>query len=115
MNPPRYRVSSWDCCVSGFERLRTQREFILVAYPDNRAGWRVIMGELQRDIESCDRGDSFDYAAAHECVKAWARNEFRPLMRGRTLSRALGADFARFDGAAGEPCVFFLYVEDSQA
>lgn len=68
---PIYRINSADCCVDGFERLRSQSEFILLAYPDREATADSILAELVADLDSCDRPDGFGYEAAERALRGW--------------------------------------------
>ena len=74
-----YSVTSFDACVPGYERLRSNSEFILVAYPRPQWGKRAMMRAFLEDMESVSRPDGFDYRAARQAVRAW----FRDVKAGR--------------------------------
>lgn len=66
-----YEVTSMDICCQGFERLRNQSEFLLVAYPDAKATPDSLMAEWLSDIQACARPDAFDYDAAESAVRTY--------------------------------------------
>lgn len=106
--PPRYEVQSFDVCISGYERLRSPAEFILVAYPRPQWGARALRDAWLDDLRVCDRGDSFDYDAARRAVRAWCADLAKRLRaKGGTLGRALGG----FDSGENG-CAAFLYIRD---
>lgn len=109
---PRYRVTSFDVCWSGFERLRSPAEFILIAYPNGRSGWRTVRDEWLRDLDSCDRGEGFDLAAARREVCRYSA-ALRQIWQGKR--NPMGIERSRRGDDSGESITAFLYVRDSWA
>lgn len=66
-----YSVTGRDCCAEGFERLRSQAEFILLAYPGRDSTADSILAELEADLDSVMRPDGFDYEAAERALREW--------------------------------------------
>jgi hypothetical protein len=54
------------------ERLRSQDEFILIAYPSGPDSVAAVLRELAADLQSCGRPDGFDYQAARDAITNWA-------------------------------------------
>ena len=63
MTYPRYEVTTFDVCAAGMERLRNQDEFILVSYIFADTDSADLLADWKADVQCCDRGDTFDYAA----------------------------------------------------
>lgn len=106
--PNRYKVTTFDVCVSGFERLRNRDEFILLAYPHPAATADELAEEWIRDIQSCAREDGFDYDSAYACVTAWARD---PANVARV--RSVCADLEPPDENEESELNAYLYLADS--
>jgi len=70
------KVNSCDISVQGFERLRTNDEFILAAPIDCEAMPEAVLESLLCDLAHCDRGDDFDWPGAEHCVKSWLANNW---------------------------------------
>lgn len=105
---PRYTVTTFDVCCSGAERLRNRDEFILLAYPDGRSGAGVLREQWIADLNTCDRGPDFDYAAARREIGRFCA-DLRRAWKGKRNPMDLGP---RPDG---EECVTaFLYVRDNK-
>lgn len=102
----RYQVTSLDCSAEGMERLRSQSEFIALAYAGADATPEDILRELREDLDSCDRGDSFDFDAAREAIQDWSKNGGLSLISWEL--RAL----AGFNFEEDSPA-FRLYVRDN--
>jgi hypothetical protein len=103
-----YTVNNYDVCAAGYERLRSNSEFILHAYVDANSGIEDIRSQLLSDIQCCDRFDGFDYDAARQCVN--------------TLCDELAPSFATANPFSLEPvasdvdddsgvCGFYVYVQ----
>lgn len=78
----RYVVTTCDYAAPGMERLRSRDEFILGAFPSTREGWRGIGRQWESDLQSCDRPEGFDYAAARKCIRDFVEVKSRE-SRGR--------------------------------
>jgi hypothetical protein len=106
----RYRVTTFDVCAPGFERLRSESEFILCAYPNGRSGWRTLRDEWLADLRGADRGEGFDFAAARREVCRYAAELRREWAGKRNPMRIQPAP--RGDDS-GESITAYLYVRDS--
>jgi hypothetical protein len=106
----RYSVTTLDLCVQGFERLRSNREFILTAYPGQYSLPEEIVESLREDIQSCMRPDDFDFDAAREAVDSYFDEGTRALL-AREL---LGIDWPEEEPEISDfPLTLFLYVRDN--
>ena len=94
-----YEVTSLEYCTPGMERLRNRDEFILIAYPSPRAGWPQLIAQWCDDLQTCEREDGFDYAAARAAIRA--------AFKGRKGRNPLRAERASYDY---EPTPALLYV-----
>lgn len=103
---PRYSVTLFEPCAAGFERWRTEAEFLLVAHVDRRAGWRTMRDAWLADINACERPEGFDYAAARRLVCSYAAG-LRRDWQGRPNPLRLPAD------PNGEGFPVRLYVRDN--
>lgn len=101
----RYTVTTFDVCVQGFERLRSESEFLLVATIGPRAGWRTLRNEWLADMQSCERPEGFDYDAARACVQAYA-SALRRSIDGKPNPFGL-------ESGGGAYASAFLYVRDA--
>ena len=81
---PVYEVTTFDVCASGFERLRSYEEFVLLASIDAETDSDDLLDQWLRDIESCMRDDNFDYAAAKQAVQSYYDSTVRPLFYRRS-------------------------------
>lgn len=93
-------LNSHDVCVQGFERLRSQREYILAIPVHRHMSPDETREELLTDLNAVDRGPDFDWDAATDCV--------------RTFCEALKPHaFADVEDREpdDEPCYLFLYIE----
>lgn len=73
---------SWttDVCIQGYERLRTQSEFMLVVPVSASSTVKSIRESLEADLQSCDHGESMDYdraSATIDEVCAMIRDRFK--------------------------------------
>lgn len=100
-----YEITTFDVCVSGFERLRSQDEFILLASVDGETDSGDLLNEWLADIQSCDREDDFDYEAAREAVRAYYQANVHPLFDRKSNPFDLEP---RTDD--GEGCNAYLFV-----
>lgn len=106
-----YEVSTFDVCVSGFERLRSQDEFILLASIDAETDGDSLLEQWLSDIQSCDRFDGFDYRAAETAVREYWNANVRPLFAARRNPfnlDAMRSDIGLDEGDEG--CTAFLFV-----
>lgn len=69
------RVTTFDVCQPGFERMRSQSEFILLAYPRAGDTPAQLRDEWKADLQSCARPDGFDYDAALAAIDAFCDAE----------------------------------------
>lgn len=106
MNAP-YTVNSYDVCTSGFERLRSRSEFILLASIGPDSTLPELVKELKQDIRSCERFAGFDYAAARGAVDAWAK-EAESLF---SKPNPFGLEPLSEDDEEGPWCNLYLYIQ----
>lgn len=98
----RYTVSGLDYSAAGMERLRDQSESILLADPDADSTPESILAEWLADLDSCDRGDSFNYnAAEHAICEYVAGNRLAVEAALSDIRAAIRNDYERAK-AAGE-------------
>lgn len=113
MTATRYAATTFESCGgSGFERLRSESEFILVAYPHAEATVESIRDEWQRDIESCMRPDDFDYESARMAVERFCEDNGLRIEAELAPYRDAPAEA---ELAEGESNSFLLYVRDMHA
>ena len=79
MSKSIYEVSSYDVCVSGFERLRSYSEFMLLTQINAESSAADLLQGLLSDIQSCMRPNDFDYAEADRVVCDYFDANIRPL------------------------------------
>lgn len=99
-----YEVNSVDLCASGYERLRSQSEIILTAYPTLSTSVPDLRDELIADLNSCARPDNFDYDYAREVIWQYFSEEYRAI----NCLVALSAPEEWTEEMEG---AFFLYLE----
>lgn len=114
----RYQVTSLDCSAEGMERLRSQSEFILLAYLGPDSSPEDIFRELRDDIQSCERPDGFDYDAAREAIQDWGKHGGLSLVQWEVRNArdaAARGDLNWNDGGADEfdSVPVRLYVRDN--
>lgn len=63
-----YTVNSYDICTQGFERLRSQSEFILVTTVYKGVLGEEIRDDLKQQIQSYAQPDGFDYEACRAAI-----------------------------------------------
>lgn len=115
---PRYHVTSLDCSAEGMERLRSPAEFILLAYAGSDSTPEDIFAALRDDVDSCDRGDGFDFEAARAAIQTWGKNGGLSLVQWELRSAQQAAargDLNWNDAGADEfdSVTFRLYVRDN--
>lgn len=106
-----YEVTTLDVCVQGFERLRSNSEFILNAYPDRTTTPAEVVEEFLRDIDSCSRPDDFDYSAARNAVNDY----FATGGLGRLAAELNGVSWGEEPAPEdddGNGIIAFLYVAE---
>jgi hypothetical protein len=118
----RYRVNSTDDSAEGMERLRSQREFILLADPAD-----YTLGDLERQwIDDLDGGgerqEGFDYAAAEAAIRDYVKGNGEALQAALEARRRMIAAEAERAGVEeleedyfAELPPFRLYVEDLES
>lgn len=97
-----YDITTFDVCVPGFERLRSNAEFILVAsvWPD--MSHQDLQTAWLDDMQSCDRPDNFDFDAVRTLVTNFAASI--------NMKRALEYVEPSFDDDSGEGCHAYLFI-----
>lgn len=114
----RYHVTSLDCSAEGMERLRSQSEFILLAYAGQESTPEDVLRDLREDLDSCDRPDGFNFEHARAAIQTWAQNGGLSLieweLRNAREAAARG-DLNWNDVSAAEfdSVTFRLYVRDN--
>lgn len=108
----RYHVTSLDCSAEGMERLRSQSEFIALAYAGADTSPEDILRELREDLDSCDRGDGFDFDAARDAIQQWAQNGGLSLITWE-LSQLIKAQARGELSLEDDAPAFRLYVRDN--
>jgi hypothetical protein len=109
---PEYRVTTVDVCVPGNERLRNRSEFILLASVIPSTTAADIRGQLLADIQSCDRGDWFDYDSARAAVESAMADYVRPAFRRKRWNPF---DVPRVRPDDCEPgCYLYVYVDSGE-
>lgn len=87
MTGTRYVASRFDVSADGMEPLRSQSEFILLAYPGEGSTPEDIANEWQNDINRVERGEGFDYdSAALAVTRFMAEYRFRILAEIQNLA-----------------------------
>ena len=76
------KVTSYDICVQGFERLRTNDEFIIGALVDNECLPENIFDDLLSDYRAVDRGDDFDWVGGERAIGKWFTQAWPDIQRG---------------------------------
>lgn len=109
-----YSVATLDVCAQGFERLRSESEFILTAYVWAATPPESYLEQWLSDIQSCDRGEGFDYAEAEKTVREYYESDIRPRWTHES-SNPFRLDDEPDAGDEGESCVAFLYIEREEA
>lgn len=104
----QYEVTTIDICVQGYERLRSEDEFILVAYPSSRRdGAATLEREWIRDIDVCERGPNFHYKEARRAVRRAVKANAGAIRR-----QLQSCEFPKdWDG---EGVMAFLYLREVQ-
>lgn len=113
----RYEVTTLNVCAQGFERLRSESEFILCAYVWAEDDADSYLSQWLDDIQSCMRPEGFDYDAAEKTVRDYWRDNVKPLWtpRGRMDgSNPFALESKPEDDDNAESCVAFLYVNDNK-
>lgn len=111
-----YRVTSLDCAADGMERLRNQREAILVAYASTAEETaESILAELCDDIGAAAFPEASSDSAIESAVREWAADGGLARIEaelGEARSAAERGDLNWNDSAADEfdSVAFRLYV-----
>lgn len=101
-----YRINGVDDSADGMERLRSQSEIILLAYPHEGDSPLFLQQSWLEDLDSCERPEGFDYAAADSAIRAYCRESADYLRR--LLQSATPGDP---EGGETDPRPFRLYME----
>lgn len=114
----RYHVTSLDCSAEGMERMRSQSEFIAIAYAGSDSTPEDIFAALREDVDSCEREDGFDYDAARKAIQTWGQNGGLSLITwelNQAIKAAARGDLNWNDASAAEfdSVAFRLYVRDN--
>lgn len=102
----KYYVNSFDVCVPGYERLRSQDEFILATPIAHDSDLDQLVSELKQDIQSCERFAGFDYDAARKAVDDWVVGA-KPLFAQPNPFDLETADYGEEDNLV----TLYLYVK----
>ena len=107
----KYTVSTFDVCASGFERLRSYSEFILLASIDAETSAADLLEQWISDIQSCARPDDFDFDAARKAVETYHAENIAPLFAKRDNPFDLDArDVEDAESFDQESATAYLYV-----
>lgn len=109
----RYEVTTVDVCVQGFERLRSQSEFMTVAYLSKTDDPEAVVQSLKDDLQSYAQPDGFDYDAARAALDAWFDEAGIAYLRS-TLN-GLDDPEEGEDEDDSNPVMLFVYVNDTEA
>jgi hypothetical protein len=85
--PNTYTVNSYDVCVQGFERLRTQSEFILTTPISHASTLAELVSELKQDIQCCDRKTTPSPCFCTSSLPAMATNKHLAALTGCLVKR----------------------------
>lgn len=98
-------LSSFDVCVPGFERLRSQDEFILATPITAEMATGDIHNALNDDLQCCARENDFDYNRARDIIDDFCRsfNAHNPFNLEPTPPYSEDEDSC---------CYLFLYIEN---
>jgi hypothetical protein len=107
-----YQVNSHDVCVQGFERLRTNDEFILVAYIAPGVTFKALEDALFTEIQVYARPDSFDYVACKKALGEWLESAIEPLYANGNINPFGLEDVEEDDG--GADVNFFVYMQQTE-
>ena len=66
-----YTVNSFDICTAGFERLRSNSEFILVTPVYKGVLGEEIRASMHDEIQSYSQPDEFDYEACRAAINTF--------------------------------------------
>lgn len=109
----QYEVTTFDVCVQGFERLRTNEEFILAVPVTNADDVDTIVINLCEDVEACDRpdhddGEPFHYQEAKNAARRYITTNWVDIER-----RIKGLDDIddEADNSDWPGCYAFLYMK----
>lgn len=110
----RFSVTTVDMCVQGFERLRAQDEFILVAYPSPHDKPADVIASLLDEARRIDSALGQDLTEADGVrLDRAIRDEFEGASGLGSLLASLddqtGADAG--DGDTDNPVMLFVYVK----
>lgn len=107
-----YKVTTFDVCVSGSERLRTYEEFILAASIDAETDSADLLEQWISEIDACGRPDDFDFDAAHEAVSSYYEEKIKPLFARKSNPFSLDPrSVEENESFEGDGCYAFLYVQ----
>lgn len=115
MTGTRYSVTGVDDSADGMERLRSQSEFILLAYASGGEEPAEIAEQWTRDLESTDRGDGFSYEAAESAIREYCEQATESGYLAALIGRARDVATAEADESTEEmeSTTLRLYVRDN--
>jgi hypothetical protein len=103
----KYTVNGFDVCTPGFEELRLQSEFLLVASIDSETTAEQLLEDFLSDIQVCERPDNFDYQAVRTCVSEY----FESVLNNRF---AKPNPFHLEPGSEDNGCNAYLYILETE-
>lgn len=119
MTATRYEISGVDDSADGMERLRSQSEFILLAYPGEQYDMTPaeLAAEWILDIQTHAQPDGFCYHAAEHAIREYASDSESYLgglleSRRQAVRQALAEAGGDPDGFEPDWPPFRLYVRD---
>lgn len=102
-----YEVTTFDVCQPGFERLRNQDEFLLVASVQNDTTRDAMIQQFIEDLQACDRPAGFDYDACRTAIRDCCQDI------NMTYVLAYVEPATEEDEEAG--CTAYLYIREVEA
>lgn len=98
-----YRINTLDVCSSGFERLRSNSEFLIVAEVVHGVTQKDLLAMLLADVQCCDRPDGFDYHSCNNAIIDCIETSVAPFYAKNSLNP--------FDVPEDSDCRLFLYMQ----
>jgi hypothetical protein len=97
-----YTVNSYDICVQGFERLRSNSEFIIPIYVSRGTTVDDIRRYMKDDIQNIMQPDGFDFEACRKTIDEFCDANAKDLERH--------IDDLEPAGDEDESCMLFVYM-----
>lgn len=98
-----YRVTSWDICVQGFERLRSYTETLLAVPLSPDMTMENIKEALVEDLQICERPEGFNYNKARNVLTNFVER-LQPRYKETN-------PFDVEEGPKDNPVYLFVYLE----